>query len=57
MSYTNFVIIGVVCGSDLNGTGSELHINDDRVSDNGKSAIEERMDGELSVQVLIVTVG
>lgn len=53
VSYTNFVIVRVVCGSNLHGASTKFHINDDRVGDDRNAAVKEGVLGKLSMQMLI----
>lgn len=52
MPFTNFIIVGVVCGGDLDGACSKLHINGDGVSDDRDAPLEEGVNGEFAVEVL-----
>ena len=56
VSLADFVIVGIVRGSDLDGTSSELHVNDDRVLNNGDAPVDEGMDGELAMEVGVARV-
>ena len=57
MPCTDSVIVGVVRGGDLHGTGTELHVDGLRVGDDGHLAAgDEGVDGELAVQVLVARV-
>ena len=57
MPCTDSVIVGVVRGGDLHGTGTELHVDGFRVGDDGHLAAgDEGVDGELAVQVLVARV-
>ena len=49
---SDLVIVPIMCGGDLDGSGAELHIDDYRVGDYRDSAIDERMDGKFSVKML-----
>lgn len=50
---STFVIVVIVSRSDLDGSGSESHVDGDGVGDDGDSSSrDERVDGELSVEVL-----
>jgi hypothetical protein len=52
MTDSNFIIVSVVRGGNLNGTGTKLHVDDNRVRDDWNSAVDERVDGEFSVKML-----
>lgn len=52
MTDSNFIIVSVVRRGDLNGTGTKLHVDDNRVRDDRNSAVDERVDGEFSVKML-----
>jgi len=56
MPYTNFVVVGIVSGCDLNGSRSELHIDDDRIRNDWQAAVDERMGGKFTMQMLYVIV-
>ena len=43
MPDTNFVIVGIVCWGNLDGSCSEFHIDGNRVGDNGDATVKERM--------------
>lgn len=47
-----FVIVGVVSGSDLDGSGSESHVDGDVIGNDGESSVDERVFDVLSDQVL-----
>jgi len=50
---STLVIVVIVSRSDLDGSGSESHVDGDGVGDDGNSSSrDERVDGELSVEVL-----
>ena len=49
MPCTDGVVVGVVRGGDLHGTGTELHIDGDVVGDDGNESVEERMFREFAV--------
>ena len=49
MPHTNFVVVGIVSGRDLHGSGSKLHINNDRIGNDWQAAVDERMDGKFTV--------
>jgi hypothetical protein len=58
MTDSNLVIVSIMGGGDFNGSGSELHVDDDRVGDNRDSAIDERVDCKFSVKMLqVVQIG
>jgi hypothetical protein len=50
--YSNFVIIRIVSRSDLHGTSSKGHINDDIIRHYWNTAVNKRMDGKLAMKVL-----
>lgn len=52
MPQTNFVIVGIVCRRNLDSTSSELHVDNDRIGNDGNPSIKERVDYEFSVQML-----
>jgi hypothetical protein len=52
MSHSNIIIIGIVGRSDLHGTSSEGHINDNVVRHYGNTTVYEGMDSKLAVKVL-----
>jgi hypothetical protein len=54
MTDSNLIIVSVMGRSNLHGSGTELHVDDNRVRDDWDSAIDERMDGEFSVKMLRV---
>lgn len=49
---STFVIVRVVSGSNLDGSGSERHVNGDAIGDDGESTVDERMLDVLANQVL-----
>ncbi len=54
MALADFVIVGVVSGGDLDGTRSELHVDDDRVGNDGDLATgDEGVDHVLAVEMLV----
>ena len=54
MADSNLVIVSIMSRSNLNSSGTELHVDNDRVGDNRESAINERVDSKFSVKVLQV---
>ena len=52
MTDSNLIIVSVVCGGNLDSSGAELHVNDDRVRDYWNSAVNEWVDGKFPVKVL-----
>jgi hypothetical protein len=50
--YSNFIIIWIVSRSDLHGTSSKGHVNNDAIRHYWKTAVYERMDGKLVMKVL-----
>ena len=52
MSNTNFIIVGIVRGSDLHGTGPELHVDGNGISDDRQTSIKEGMNREFAMEVL-----
>lgn len=54
MADSNLVIVSIMSRSNLNSSGTELHVDNDRVGDNRESAINERVDSKFSVKVLRV---
>ena len=49
---TSFVIVGVVCRGDLDGTSTEFHVDDDGVCDDRDASIDKRMDNVFSMEML-----
>lgn len=49
---SNFVVIPVMSGGNLDSSGAEFHVNDDRVFYNRESAIDKRVDSKFSVKML-----
>ena len=54
MADSNLVIVSIMSRSNLNSSGTELHVDNDRVGDNRESAINKRVDSKFSVKVLQV---
>ena len=53
MPLADLVIVLIVCGGDLDRTGTELHIDDDGVGDDGEAAVgDEGVLEEFTVKVL-----
>lgn len=52
MTDSDFVIISIMRRSNLDSSGAEFHVDDDRVRDNWDSAINERVGGEFSMEML-----
>lgn len=52
VSFSTFVIVVIVSGSDLDGSGTEGHVDSDGVGDDGESTIEEGVFDEFTVEVL-----
>lgn len=48
---STFEIIGVVCGSNLDSTSAELHVDGDGVGDDRYPPVNKRMDGKFSMEV------
>jgi hypothetical protein len=42
----------IVGGGNLDGTGTESHVDGDGVADDGDSSVDEWMDGKLAVEML-----
>ena len=51
VTYSNFIIIGVVGRSDFDGTRSKLNV-DDLIADNRHSAVDERMYRIFAIKML-----
>lgn len=49
MANADLVIVGIVCRRDLYGAGTERHVHDDVIRDNGYATVHEGMLGELAV--------
>ena len=49
---SNLVVISIMGGGNLHSSGTELHVDDDRVRDDWDSAINERVGSEFSVKML-----
>jgi hypothetical protein len=52
VTFPDLVIVEIVRRSDLDSTGSERHIDDDRVGDDRNASIEEGVQCKLAVQML-----
>ena len=52
MPYANFIIIGIVCRRDLDGTSSKRHVDDNRIGNDWDTSIKERMDCKFAMQML-----
>jgi hypothetical protein len=46
------VIVLVMCWRNLHSTSTEGHVDGDGVGDDGNAAVDERVDGELAMEVL-----
>lgn len=53
VSLTTLEIVGVVGGRNLDGTGTEFHVDSDGIRDNGDSAAIEGMNDEFAMEVLV----
>jgi hypothetical protein len=49
---STFVVVVIVGRGDLDGTGTESHVDGDGVADDGDSSVDEWMDGKLAVEML-----
>jgi hypothetical protein len=45
VSLSDFIIIRIVCRGDLHSSGSEFHVDDDRICHDWDSAVDEWMNG------------
>jgi hypothetical protein len=52
VSHSNIIIVGIVGGSDLHGTGPERHVDDNVIRHYWDTTVHERMDSKLAVKVL-----
>lgn len=52
MSHANFIIVWIVCRGDFYCSSPKLHIDDDIIRNNWNPALDERMFGKLSMQML-----
>lgn len=52
VAHADFVVVGIVSRCHFDGTGTESHINCNRVSDDRDATIQERVKSKLAVQVL-----
>lgn len=52
VAHADFVIVRVVCRRDLHGAGTERHIDNDVIRDDGNAAVKERVLRKLAMQVL-----
>lgn len=53
MAHADVIIVQIVGRRDLHRAGTEGHVDDDVVRDDGDAAVEERVLGELAVEVLV----
>lgn len=51
VSGTDFVIVRVMSGGNLDGTRSELHVDDNRILDDRDTPVDEGVDSELAVEM------
>ena len=52
MADSDFIIVPIMRRRDLDSPGTELHVDDDRIHNDWDSAINERVDGKFSVEML-----
>jgi hypothetical protein len=52
MTDSNFVVVSIMCRSNLDSSRTELHVDDYRVRDNRESAIDKWVDGKFTMKVL-----
>lgn len=52
VAYSDLVIVRIVGGSDFDGSGSKLHIDNNIIGNNGNSPVDEWMLGKLAMEML-----
>jgi hypothetical protein len=53
VAHTTLEIVGIVCGGDLDGTGTERHVDSDGIGNDGYAAAKEGVNGKFAVKVLV----
>ena len=56
VAHADLVVIWIVRGRDLHRAGSECHVHNDVVRDNGDAAVQERVLRESTVQMLVARI-